>query len=109
MLKTLFLCELLAAALRYRLRHSTFELQAKTPIKSFRFFLTQFKIGEPGVIKRNSRWEIHYTTDIQKAGKKTDGKIIGCDRGYTEVYATSSREHQKINYPILWDGHPARP
>ena len=49
-LKTLFLCELLAAALRYRLRHSTFELQAKTPIKSFRFFLTQFKIGEPGVI-----------------------------------------------------------
>ncbi|MDM3844066.1 MAG: hypothetical protein PT119_08010 [Aphanizomenon gracile PMC627.10] len=19
------------------------------------------------------------------------------------------REHQKINYPILWDGHPARP
>jgi len=33
---------------------STFELQAKTPIKSFRFFLTQFKIGEPGVIKANS-------------------------------------------------------
>jgi hypothetical protein len=21
----------------------------------------------------------------------------------------SLREHQKINYPILWDGHPARP
>jgi hypothetical protein len=21
----------------------------------------------------------------------------------------SLKEHQKINYPILWDGHPARP
>ena len=46
-LKTLFLCD--------RLRHSTFELQAKTPIKSFRFFLTQFKIGEPGVIIKKSK------------------------------------------------------
>ncbi|WP_035368317.1 hypothetical protein, partial [Dolichospermum circinale] len=44
------------------------------------------------LIKRNSRWEIHYTTDIQKAEKKTEGKIIGCDRGYTEVYATSSND-----------------
>ncbi|MFN6098227.1 MAG: addiction module component, partial [Dolichospermum sp.] len=44
------------------------------------------------LIKRNSRWEIHYTTDIQKAEKKTEGKIIGCDRGYTEVYATSSKD-----------------
>jgi hypothetical protein len=50
------------------------------------------------LIKRNGRWEIHYTTNIQKAEKKTpkkrlnqktEGKIIGCDRGYTEVYATS--------------------
>ncbi|AFW96709.1 IS607 family transposase [Anabaena sp. 90] len=44
------------------------------------------------LIKRNCRWEIHYTTDIQKAEKKTQGKIIGCDRGYTEVYATSSND-----------------
>ncbi|MFO5470803.1 MAG: addiction module component, partial [Dolichospermum sp.] len=35
---------------------------------------------------------IHYTTNIQKAIQKTEGKIIGCDRGYTEVYATSSND-----------------
>ncbi|WP_246162825.1 hypothetical protein [Brasilonema sennae] len=44
------------------------------------------------LIKRNGRWEIHYTTDIEKASKKTEGKTIGCDRGYTEVYATSQKE-----------------
>jgi transposase len=44
------------------------------------------------LIKRNNRWEIHYTTDIEKANKKTQGKVIGCDRGYTEVYATSSND-----------------
>ncbi|MEA5531992.1 addiction module component, partial [Dolichospermum sp. UHCC 0684] len=44
------------------------------------------------LIKRNCRWEIHYTADIEKAEKKTRGKIIGCDRGYTEVYATSSND-----------------
>ncbi|WP_248277127.1 hypothetical protein [Brasilonema octagenarum] len=44
------------------------------------------------MIKRNGRWEIHYTTDIEKASKKTEGKTIGCDRGYTEVYATSQKE-----------------
>lgn len=44
------------------------------------------------LIKRNGRWEIHYTTDIQKADKKTEGNVIGCDRGYTEVYATSSND-----------------
>jgi transposase len=41
------------------------------------------------LIKRNGRWSIHYTTDIQKAEKKAEGNIIGVDRGYTEVYATS--------------------
>lgn len=44
------------------------------------------------LIKRNGRWQIHYTTDIQKAEKKTEGNIIGVDRGYTEVYATSSND-----------------
>jgi transposase len=44
------------------------------------------------LIKRNGRWEIHYTTDIQKAQPKTEGEIIGVDRGYTEVYATSSND-----------------
>jgi len=24
-------------------------------------------------------------------------------------YQQTLTEHQKINYPILWDGHPARP
>jgi hypothetical protein len=36
------------------------------------------------LIKRNSRWEIHHTTDIEKAPKKTEGNVIGVDRGYTE-------------------------
>jgi transposase len=44
------------------------------------------------LIKRNGRWEIHYTTDIQKASNKTEGNVIGVDRGYTEVYATSSND-----------------
>ncbi|MBD2603107.1 addiction module component [Scytonema hofmannii FACHB-248] len=44
------------------------------------------------LIKRSGRWEIHYTTDIQKADKKTEGLVIGCDRGYTEVYTTSSND-----------------
>ena len=44
------------------------------------------------LIKRMGRWEIHYTTDIQKAPRKTEGQVIGCDRGYTEVYATSSND-----------------
>ena len=44
------------------------------------------------LIKRGGRWEIHYTTDIQKADKKTEGLLIGVDRGYTEVYATSSND-----------------
>jgi transposase len=44
------------------------------------------------LIKRNGRWEIPYTTDIQKAQTKTEGNIIGIDRGYTEVYATSTSD-----------------
>jgi len=44
------------------------------------------------LIKRAQRWEIHYTTDVPKAPKKTEGLVIGCDRGYTEVYATSSND-----------------
>ncbi len=44
------------------------------------------------LIKRSGRWEIHYTTDIQKAERKTSGNIIGVDRGYSEVYATSSND-----------------
>ncbi len=48
------------------------------------------------LIKRNNRWEIHYTTDIQKAEKKTEGLTIGVDRGYTEVYATSSNDSARF-------------
>jgi transposase len=48
------------------------------------------------LIKRNGRWEIHYTTDIQKAEKKIEGNIIGVDRGYTEVYATSSNDDARF-------------
>lgn len=48
------------------------------------------------LIKRDDRWEIHYTTDIQKAEKKKEGLVIGCDRGYTEVYATSSNDESRF-------------
>ncbi len=48
------------------------------------------------LIKRANRWEIHYTTDIKKTEPKTDGLIIGCDRGYTEVYATSSNDGGRL-------------
>ena len=48
------------------------------------------------LIKRNGRWSIHYTTDIQKAPKKTEGNIIGVDRGYTEVYATSTSDDARF-------------
>jgi transposase len=48
------------------------------------------------LIKRGGRWEIHYTTDIQKADRKTEGLVIGVDRGYTEVYATSSNDGAKF-------------
>ena len=44
------------------------------------------------LIKRGGRWEIHYTTDIKKAERKTDGLVVGVDRGYTEVYATSNND-----------------
>jgi len=44
------------------------------------------------LIKRALRWEIHYTTNIEKASKKNEGLVIGCDRGYTEVYATSNND-----------------
>lgn len=44
------------------------------------------------LIKRADKWEIHYTTDIVKAPQKTEGLVIGCDRGYTEVYATSNND-----------------
>ena len=44
------------------------------------------------LIKRSGRWEIHYTNDIKKA----EGLVIGIDRGYTEVYATSSNDGAKF-------------
>ncbi len=44
------------------------------------------------LIKRADKWEIHYTTAILKAPQKTEGLVIGCDRGYTEVYATSNND-----------------
>jgi len=48
------------------------------------------------LIKRADRWEIHYTTNIQKSELKTEGLTIGCDRGYTEVYATSSNDGARL-------------
>jgi len=44
------------------------------------------------LICKDGTWRIHYTTDIPVAEQKATGKIIGCDRGYSEVYATSSND-----------------
>jgi len=49
-------------------------------------------IGQLRLIKRNGKWYIHYSTDIQTAPKKQSGMSIGVDRGYSEVYATSSND-----------------
>jgi hypothetical protein len=48
--------------------------------------------GQIRLIKRSDRWEIHYTTDIESAPKRDVGADIGVDRGYSEVYATSSND-----------------
>lgn len=44
------------------------------------------------LIKRGNYWEIHYTTDIPAAPKRSVGEVIGADKGYTEVYATSTND-----------------
>ena len=48
--------------------------------------------GQFKLIKRQGKWYIHYSTDIQSAPKKEKGLSIGVDRGYSEVYATSTND-----------------
>lgn len=48
------------------------------------------------LIKTCGKWNIHYTTDVLKPEPKTTGNVIGCDRGYTEVYATSSNDGGRL-------------
>jgi len=48
--------------------------------------------GQFRLIKRLGKWYIHYSTDIPVAPKKTEGLSIGVDRGYSEVYATSTND-----------------
>ncbi|MBR8838281.1 MAG: addiction module component, partial [Stigonema ocellatum SAG 48.90 = DSM 106950] len=48
--------------------------------------------GQFRLIKRNGKWYIHYSTDIKSAPKREAGLSIGVDRGYTEVYATSTND-----------------
>ncbi len=52
--------------------------------------------GQIRLIKRLNRWEIHYTTDIESAPKRDVGADIGVDRGYSEVYATSSNDDARF-------------
>jgi len=44
------------------------------------------------LIKRLGKWYIHYSTDIKAAPKRESGRSIGVDRGYSEVYATSTSD-----------------
>ncbi len=48
--------------------------------------------GQLRLIKRNSKWYIHYSMDVQTAPKRETGLSIGVDRGYSEVYATSNND-----------------
>jgi len=48
--------------------------------------------GQLRLIKRLGKWYIHYSTDVPVAPKKTEGLSIGVDRGYSEVYATSTND-----------------
>ncbi|MBR8840845.1 MAG: addiction module component, partial [Stigonema ocellatum SAG 48.90 = DSM 106950] len=48
--------------------------------------------GQFRLIKRSGKWYIHYSTDIQAAPKRESGLSIGVDRGYSEVYATSTND-----------------
>jgi hypothetical protein len=52
--------------------------------------------GQIRLIKRLDRWEIHYTTDIVSAPKRTEGLDIGVDRGYSEVYVTSTNSEARF-------------
>ncbi|MHC5761764.1 zinc ribbon domain-containing protein, partial [Nostoc sp.] len=52
--------------------------------------------GQIRLIHRLGKWEIHYTTDIKSALKRDTGLNIGVDRGYAEVYATSSNDDARF-------------
>jgi hypothetical protein len=69
-----------------------------TPGKTIKISTTlQTEItGQIRLIKRLGKWEIHYTTDIKSAPKRDTGLDIGVDRGYSEVYATSSNDDARF-------------
>ncbi len=48
--------------------------------------------GQFRLIKRSGKWYIHYSTDIESTPKREKGLSIGVDRGYSEVYATSTND-----------------
>lgn len=52
--------------------------------------------GQIRLIKKDSKWYIHYTTEIPILPKKTAGKDIGIDRGYSEIYVTSSNDSNRF-------------
>jgi hypothetical protein len=52
--------------------------------------------GQFRLIKRFGKWYIHYTTDIESTPKRDNGLDIGVDRGYSEVYATSSNDNARF-------------
>lgn len=54
--------------------------------------LTTEITGQFRLIKRSGKWYIHYGTDMITAPKRNEGIDIGVDRGYSEVYATSSND-----------------
>jgi hypothetical protein len=52
--------------------------------------------GQIRLIKKQGKWYIHYNQQIEIPKKRTQGKVIGVDRGYSEVYATSSNDSARF-------------
>lgn len=48
--------------------------------------------GQIRLIRKEAKWYIHYGSTINIPEKKKEGIVIGVDRGYTEVYASSSND-----------------
>ncbi|MDF5714354.1 MAG: addiction module component [Rhizonema sp. NSF051] len=58
--------------------------------------LTTEITGQFRLIKCYGKWYIHYGTGMITAPKRNGGIDIGVDRGYSEVYATSSNDGAKF-------------
>jgi transposase len=52
--------------------------------------------GQIRLIKKEDKWYIHYSQQIEIPEKRNVGNVIGVDRGYTEIYATSTNDNARF-------------